>query len=135
MGYGMAVGNVMDGTTGIQEQGNLFSQLIAKLPAPVQVLLHVFIVVVVAAFIGMIVGKMYASIKYPDPEKHYIISPKLKVVFLCILAACCFWLYTTMTREEPPEEDSGAEMQQQDAQNGDDLSVGAIGGNATVMLG
>lgn len=135
MGYGMAVGNVMDGTTGVQEQGNLFSQLIAKLPAPAQVLLHVFIVVVVAAFIGMIVGKMYASIKYPDPEKHYIISPKLKVVFLCILAVCCFWLYTTMTREEPPEEHSGAEMQQQDAQDGDDLSVGAIGGNATVMLG
>lgn len=133
MGYGIAVGNVMDGTTGVQEQGNVFSQLIAKLPAPVQVLLHVFVVVVVAAFIGMIIGKMYASIKYPDPEKHYIISPKLKVLFICVLAACCFWLYTTMTREEPPESDSGEETQQQDAQNGSDLPVGAIDGT-TVML-
>lgn len=134
MGYGISMGNMMDGA-GMEEKGNLFTQLMAKLPAPVQVLLHILLVVAVAAVIGMIVGKMYASIKYPDPEKHHIISPKLKVLFICILAACCFWLYTTMTREEPPEIDSGGEEQQQEPQNGSDLPVGINGGTATVTLG
>ncbi len=134
MGYGIAMGNGMDGAA-IEEQGGVFTQLLAKLPAPVQVLLQVLLVVMVAAFIGMIIGKMYASIKYPDPEKHHIISPKLKVLFICILAACCFWLYTTMTREEPLETDSGAgEGQSEIPTNGDDLPVGLNGGKATVVL-
>ncbi len=109
MGYGIAMGgDGMDGAA-MGEKGNMLSQLVDKLPAPVQVLLHILLVVAVAAVVGMIVGKMYASIKYPDPEKHHIISPKLKVLFICILAACCVWLYTTMTREEPPATDPGTE--------------------------
>ncbi len=134
MGKGISIGNVMDGAV-VEEQGSVLSQLMAKLPAPVQVLLHILIVVAIAAIIGMIIGKMYASIKYPDPEKHHIISPKLKVLFICILAACCFWLYTAMTREEPSELDSGGEGQQeQEPQNGSDLPVSIYGGKATVVL-
>lgn len=134
MGYGIAMGNGMDGVA-VEEKAGVLSQLMAKLPAPVQVLLHVLVVVIVAAFIGMIIGKMYASIKYPDPEKHHIISPKLKVLFICILAACCFWLYTTMTREEPTEIDSGAgEDQSGFSQNGKDLPVSINGDAATVVL-
>ncbi|KAF5036886.1 hypothetical protein DSECCO2_570450 [anaerobic digester metagenome] len=135
MGYGISMGNMMDGA-GMEEKGNLFTQLMAKLPAPVQVLLHILLVVVVAAVVGMIVGKMYASIKYPDPEKHHIISPKLKVLFICILAACCFWLYTTMTREEPPVTEPGTEEGQPETpQDSGDLPVGINGGAATVTLG
>ncbi|HWP52121.1 MAG TPA: hypothetical protein VN626_10540 [Clostridia bacterium] len=134
MGYGISMGDVMSGA-GVEEQGSMLTQLMAKLPASVQVLLHVLLVVVVAAIIGTIIGKMYASIKYPDPEKHHIISPKLKVLFICILAACCFWLYTTMTREEPTETEPGTEEEQSEApQDGDDLPVSIDDGTATVML-
>ncbi|MEA5137188.1 MAG: hypothetical protein VB035_13725 [Candidatus Fimivivens sp.] len=138
MGYGISsMGNVMDGA-GMEEKGGMLAQLMAKLPEPVQVLLHVLIVVVIAAVVGAIIGKMYASIKYPDPEKHHIISPKLKVLFICVLAACCFWLYTTMTREEPPANEPGIEEGQPDSSSsaeGGDLPVGSSVGKATVMLG
>lgn len=136
MGYGISsMGNVMDGAV-MEEKGGMLTQLMAKLPESVQVLLHVLIVVLIAAVIGVIVGKMYAAIKYPDPEKHHIISPKLKVLFICILAACCFWLYTTMTREKPPATEPGTEEGQPESssQEGGDLPVGISGGKATVML-
>lgn len=138
MGYGISsMGNVMDGTV-VEEKGGMLTQLMAKLPEPVQVLLHVLIVVLIAAVIGAIVGKMYAAIKYPDPEKHHIISPKLKVLFICVLAACCFWLYTTMTREEPPATEPGTEEGQpgsSSSQEGEDLPVGISGGKATAIMG
>lgn len=105
MGGGVSGG--MDGA-GMGEQGNIISQLLAKLPEPAQVLVQILLVVAAAAIVGFIIGKLYAMIKYPDPEKQHIISPKLKVLFICILAACCVWLYTTMTRKEaPPLTDPG----------------------------
>ena len=137
MGYGIAMGGGMDGAaTG--EKGNIISQLMAKLPAPAQVLLHILLVVAVAAVVGIIIGKMYASIKYPDPEKHHIISPKLKVLFICILAACCVWLYTTMTREEPQppetEPDSGESQSSEIPSDGQDLPVSIDGGMAVATV-
>ncbi|WMJ82539.1 hypothetical protein ACS3UN_03200 [Oscillospiraceae bacterium LTW-04] len=136
MRYGISsMGNVMDGAA-MEEQGGVLAQLMAKLPEPVQVLLHVLVVILIAAVIGTIIGKMYAAIKYPDPEKHHIISPKLKVLFICILAACCFWLYTTMTREEPTEIEPGTQEGQSEVlEGGDDLPVSINDGKATVMLG
>lgn len=111
MGYGMSMDEAMDGAVNAEKAG-FFSQLMAKLPSDVQVVVKIIMVVIIAAIAGMIIGKMYAAIKYPDPEKHYIISPKLKVLFVCILAACCFWLYATMTREDisvPEQETMGQE--------------------------
>ena len=106
MGGGVSGG--MDGAGMAGDQGNIISQLLAKLPEPAQVLVQILLVVAAAAIVGFIIGKLYAMIKYPDPEKQHIISPKLKVLFICILAACCVWLYTTMTRkEEPPLTDPG----------------------------
>lgn len=135
MGYGIAMGGGMD-RAAMEEKGNMLSQLMAKLPAPVQVLLHILLVVAIAAVVGIIIGKMYASIKYPDPEKHHIISPKLKVLFICVLAACCFWLYTTMTREEPPEAEPGTEEGQESETppNGEDLPVSIDGGTAVATI-
>ena len=137
MGYRMAMGGGMDGApTG--EKASILSQLMAKLPAPAQVLLNILVVVAIAAVVGMIVGKMYASIKYPDPEKNHIISPKLKVLFVCILAACCVWLYTTMTREEPkpPEADPdiGESQSSEPSPDGGDLPVSIDGGTAVVAI-
>ncbi len=137
MGYRMAMGGGMDGAvTG--EKASILTQLMAKLPEPVQVLVHILLVVAAAAIVGMIVGKMYASIKYPDPEKNHIISPKLKVLFVCILAACCVWLYTTMTREEPtpPETDPGMGESQsaEPLPDGGDLPVSIDGDTAVVAI-
>lgn len=141
MGYRMAMGGGggMDGAvTG--EKANILTQLMAKLPAPAQVLVHILLVVAAAAVVGMIVGKMYASIKYPDPEKHHIIPPKLKVLFICILAACCVWLYTTMTREEPKPSETDPGMGESESQSpepspdGGDLPVSIDGGTAVVAI-
>ncbi|MFV0496828.1 MAG: hypothetical protein ACK5L0_01475 [Candidatus Fimivivens sp.] len=133
-GGGMSSGDVMDGIA--MEQGGALAQFMDKLPEPVQVLLQIFLVVLIAAVIGLVIGKMYASIKYPDPEKHHIISPKLKVLFICILAACCFWLYTAMTREETTElEPNPGEEQVGVLDSGADLPVGINNGNIGVMLG
>ena len=107
MGMGGAGGG-MDPSAMGQDQGNIISQLLAKLPEPAQVLVQILLVVAAAAIVGFIIGKLYAMIKYPDPEKQQIISPKLKVLFICVLAACCVWLYTTMTHKEtPPLTDPG----------------------------
>lgn len=138
MRYGISpVGNVMD-KTGIEAQEGAVAQLLAKLPGPLQVLVQILIVILIAAVIGAIIGKMYAAIKYPDPEKHHIISPKLKVLFICILAACCFWLYATMTREEPsemvPEIAEGQEGQSESLENGSDMPVGISNGKTASIL-
>lgn len=82
-----------------QEPGAV-SQLLAGLPAWASALLVTVGVLIAAAVVGMIIGKMYASIRYPDPEKQGILSPKIKVLFLCILAACAFWLYSALTKQD-----------------------------------
>ena len=135
---GGSMGGGMDPSGMGGDQGNIISQLVAKLPAPAQVLVQILLVVAAAAIVGCIIGKLYAMVRYPDPEKQQIISPKLKVLFICILAACCVWLYTTMTREEPPATEPGTEEGQpgsSSSQEGEDLPVGISGGKATAIMG
>ncbi len=58
-----------------------------------------------AAIVGVILGKLYASVRYPDPEKHSTLNPKLKVAFLCLLAAGGVWLYMTLSGPSGEEGD------------------------------
>lgn len=120
---GGSMGGGMDPSGMGGDQGNIISQLVAKLPAPAQVLVQILLVVAAAAIVGCIIGKLYAMVRYPDPEKQQIISPKLKVLFICILAACCVWLYTIMTHEEtPPLADPGTgEGQMSEVPEGESL--------------
>lgn len=133
MGYYTSMDPAMDGAiTG--EQGGIIAQFMAKIPVGMQVVINVMMVIVVAAIAGMIIGRMYASIKYPDPEKHHIISPKLRVLFICILAACCVWLYATMIREKAPAPEQ--DMMDQDSGGDTDMPDGIdYGGKAVMAMG
>jgi len=91
-----------------EEQGKL-SQMMAELPGWAQSIISILIVVAIAAVAGMVIGKLYAMVKYPDPEKHSAVSPKIKVAFICLLALCCWWLFSTMMSENEPEEPAGGE--------------------------
>ena len=51
-----------------------------------------------------VLGRLYASVRYPDPEKSSAISPKLRVLFLAVLLVCGFWLYRSMTKKDEPVE-------------------------------
>ena len=87
------------------EEKNKLLQMIEELPFWAQSILGIIAVVIAAAIAGMIVGKLYAMVKYPDPEKQSAISPKIKVAFIVLLAACCWWLYSTMMEENKPKDD------------------------------
>ena len=68
------------------EEKNKLLQMIEELPFWAQSILGIIAVVIAAAIAGMIVGKLYAMVKYPDPEKQSAISPKIKVAFIVLLA-------------------------------------------------
>ena len=112
--YGASRGGIVE-TAMAPEQSGFFASFMAKLPTELQVVLNILLIVIVAAIAGRVIGKIYAAIKYPDPEKNHIISPKLRVLFACILAVCCVWLYATMTRKDVSElqpEEPGIEQSQ-----------------------
>ena len=85
----------------------LLSGMTAGLPPWASALLTTVLVLIVAAIVGILLGKLYASVKYPDPEKHTVLPPLMKVGFICLIVACSVWLFGTLMK-----------------QPGDDLMVG-----------
>lgn len=85
-----------------EEKLNPLMQFYMSLPEWGQALARTLIVILAAALIGMILGRLYASVRYPDPEKNSAISPKLRVLFLAVLLVCGFWLYRSMTKKDEP---------------------------------
>ncbi len=93
------------------EEKNKLVQMIEELPFWAQSILSILAVVIAAAIVGAVIGKLYAMVKYPDPEKHSAVSPKIKVAFIVLLALCCWWLFSTMMEEnEPKDELAGGTM-------------------------
>ena len=134
--YGASSGGMMENPM-VDQQGGIIAQFMAKLPTELQVVLNILAVVVIAAIVGKIIGNMYSSVKYPDPEKNPIISPKLRVLFTCILAACCIWLFATMTQkntETPQPEEPGTEQGMPESSDSSDGEFnGAAGGGVVIM--
>ena len=87
-----------------EEKLNPLMQFYMSLPEWGQALARTLIVILAAALIGMVLGRLYASVRYPDPEKSSAISPKLRVLFLAVLLVCGFWLYRSMTKKDEPVE-------------------------------
>ncbi|MBR2328519.1 MAG: hypothetical protein IKA58_01360 [Clostridia bacterium] len=87
------------------ETGSKFSEMLSGLPLWAQSIISILLVIAAAAVVGFIVGKLYAMVKYPDPENHSPVSPKIKVAFIVLLALCCWWLYSTMMEENKPKDD------------------------------
>ena len=108
---GMGMGSAAAEVSG----GSKFAELLSELPLWAQSLISILLVIAVAAVAGMVIGKLYAMVKYPDPESNSAVSPKIKVAFICLLALCCWWLFVTMTEEQkagelPPEDQLPAVM-------------------------
>lgn len=126
---GMAIGNSGGALDMAEEQGGAIAQLMAGLPAWASALLLTLAVIAAAALVGMIVGRLYASIRYPDPEKQSVISPKIKVLFLCILAACGVWLYSALN----PKDDEALPVDGGISGPMDDPAPGGPGGIAAPL--
>lgn len=96
----------MDPMGGMMENEGLnpVMQFYLSLPEWGQALVRTLLVILAAALIGMVLGKLYASVRYPDPEKTGALSPRMRVLFLVVLVLCGVWLYRTITRKDEPEE-------------------------------
>ena len=92
------------------ETGSKFSEMLSGLPFWAQSIISILLVIAAAAVVGFIVGKLYAMVKYPDPENHSPVSPKIKVAFICLLALCCWWLFSTMMDEQKGDDLPGGHM-------------------------
>ena len=125
MASGMASGMSMQA-----EESSKLMQMLEELPFWAQSLISIAVVVIVAAVVGVIVGKLYAMVKYPDPEKHSAVSPKIKVAFIVLLAACCWWLYSTMMEENNPKDEIAGNAPAAMGQMNDGLRGGVQGGIA-----
>ena len=140
MSYGGMGGGSMDmGGMGPEEMG-AFAKLMQGLPEWAVAVITTLLVIIGGAIIGVNIGKMYSAIKYPDPEKHSIIPPTVKVGFICVIAACSVWLYTTLTA--PPVDDSlavgGDEMTGEMGEDNSGDSSGSkhpSGGNVVISGG
>ena len=99
---------------GLEEKKSLLD-MIEKLPFWAQTILSILVIIAVAAVAGHIVGRMYAMVRYPDPEKQGVVHPVIKLAFICLLAGCCIWLYViTMQQNEPkPEPEADLPIEQQ----------------------
>ena len=110
----VSVGSVRTGgmtTSSGGDSSGVVSGMMAGLPPWAAALLTTVLVLIAAAILGIIIGKLYASVKYPDPEKHSVLPPLVRVGFICTIAACSIWLFTTLSR-----------------QPSDDMMVGGEGG-------
>ncbi len=138
----MGLGSMDGGMAGMLggESLNPILRLYLSLPAWGQAAVRTMLVISAAAFLGMILGKLYASVRYPDPDAHTAISPRLRILFLVILLICGIWLYRTITiQNEPSKPVSGGELfstpEEQGSGGGGYGNIGgAVGGGMAVAI-
>lgn len=109
------------GMDSLEEKKSLLD-MVEKLPFWAQTILGMLVLIAAAAVVGHIIGRMYAMVRYPDPEKQGVVHPVIKLAFICLLAGCCFWLYTTAMKQNESAEDN-------DIQGGMADSGGAVAGS------
>ena len=129
MGGRMASGMASGMGSQMEEKSKLL-QMIEELPFWAQSLISIAVVMILAAVVGMIIGKLYAMVKYPDPEKHSVVSPKIKVAFIVLLAVCCWWLFSTMMEENKPKDDIAGDTPAAMGHQPDTMMGGVQGGIA-----
>ena len=90
----------MGGMPGGMEQEGFIMSMFHKLPMWGQGLLTAILVIALAWIAGIIIGKLYASVKYPDPEKPSLINPLLKIGLGAAVVVCGFWIYYSFTKPD-----------------------------------
>lgn len=103
----MGMGSMGMDSMGMEDKSSIFD-MIEKLPLWAQTIVGILFLIAASAIVGHIVGRMYAMVRYPDPEKQGVVHPVIKLIFICLLAGCCAWLYmTAMKQNEPADELNG----------------------------
>lgn len=97
-GVSMGGGGMDGGMAGEVAAENFILAFFHKLPIWMQGVLMVALVVAAAWILGIILGKLYASVKYPDPEKQSVIHPIVKIGFGVAVICCGIWLYSSITK-------------------------------------
>lgn len=89
--------NGMDGMS----QPNPITQLLESMPDWLSSLVITLAVLAIAALAGVVLGRVYSWIRYPNPEKPSMFNWKQKVVFLAVLVIGVGFLYYSIFVPEP----------------------------------
>lgn len=82
--------------------GNFITNYLDTLPPWASALVYTLAILLAAWIAGIILGKIYASIRFPDPEKHSVLSPKMKAIFLALIVVVSFILYRSIAKQDEP---------------------------------
>ncbi len=101
---GMGMGG-MEGAADkmMMEQEGFIMSFFHKLPIWGQGILAAGLVIALAWIAGIIIGRLYASVKYPDPEKPALINPILKIGLSAAVVVCGFWIFFSFTKPSAPD--------------------------------
>lgn len=66
-------------------------QWIIDQPPAISALIFTVLIILLAMLVGRIIGKLYVSIRYPDPDKPQILTPLQKIG---VIIVCCIIGYT-----------------------------------------
>ena len=106
---------------------------LAGLPLWASSLIMTAVVLIAAALVGMILGNMYSSIKYPNPEKQGALNPIVRIVFIVLIVGCSVWLYFTFNpppKTEDPLGDGESSMVSGEVDGSTGMPGGSASGNA-----
>lgn len=92
------------------ENKNFILEAFEKLPLWAQTIASILLLIAAAAIVGHIIGRMYAMVRYPDPEKQGVVHPVIKLIFICLLAGCCVWLFMTAMKQKQPADEAGGDI-------------------------
>jgi len=96
------IGGVSDGGSAAGESTGGILSFMSTLPPWLSAIITIAALILLAWIAGIIVGKIYAGIRYPDPGKPSIFSAKQKVLFLGVAVAVIFLLFTTLSKSNDP---------------------------------
>ncbi len=136
-------GGGMGGTGGMDGMsdgagGNFITNYLETLPPWASALVYTLAILLAAWIVGIILGKAYASIRFPDPEKHSVLSPKMKAVFLALIVVVSLVLYRSIAKQDEPAAgpDGGIpSMGEPDPNSPADSLDGIAGGEDGVLEG
>lgn len=107
-GYAVMGGGGMGGIdpSAGETGSNFITNYLATLPPWASALVYTLVILAAAWIAGIFLGRIYASIRYPDPEKHSVLPPKVKAVFLALMVIVSIILYQTISKTDEPNADS-----------------------------
>ncbi len=105
----------MDGMGGMGMENEGFSlssipgvsgiiEFVNSLPPWLGTLVTIAAIMALAWVVGIIVGKVYSAIRYPDPDKVRVLNAPMRFVFLGVAVVMVILMYVTLTAEPDVED-------------------------------